>query len=114
MIECVATASDETTRLATPLRLDFLTFLPHYFRRLDLLTWSHLWFLAYLFVISLLLLPLLAWLAAREPSAAVPHPAWAYAPALPSVLVLVGCSQPPTSSTSTTSVPSTIGFCVSL
>jgi fucose 4-O-acetylase-like acetyltransferase len=78
-------------RLVTPLRLDFLTFLPLYFHRLNLLTWSHLWFLAYLFVLSLLLLPLLAWLAAREPSARMPHPAWAYAPALPLVLVLVGC-----------------------
>jgi hypothetical protein len=78
-------------RLVTPLHQDFLTFLPCYFSRLNLLTWSHLWFLAYLFVMSLLLLPLLAWLAAREPSAAVPHRAWAYVPALPLVLVLVGC-----------------------
>jgi fucose 4-O-acetylase-like acetyltransferase len=78
-------------RLVTPLHLDYLTFLPTYFHRINLLTWSHLWFLGYLFVISLLGLPLLTWLAAREPSAAVPHPAWVYAPALPLVLVLVGC-----------------------
>jgi hypothetical protein len=77
--------------LVPPSHLDFLTFLPLYLGRLNMLTWSHLWFLAYLFLISLLLLPLLRWLAARAPSAAVPHPAWAYAPALPLVLVLVSC-----------------------
>ncbi|OAI47274.1 hypothetical protein AYO44_09845 [Planctomycetaceae bacterium SCGC AG-212-F19] len=78
-------------RLVIPLRTDFLTFLSMYFRRLNLLTFSHLWFLAYLFMISLLLLPLLRWLAARVPRVAVPHAAWVYAPLLPGAVLLVGC-----------------------
>jgi fucose 4-O-acetylase-like acetyltransferase len=77
-------------RLVAPPQTDFLSFLPLYFGRLNQLTWSHLWFLAYLFVMSVLLLPLLAWLAAREPSVAVPRRAWVYAPALPLALLLVG------------------------
>ena len=65
----------------TPPEYGFLEFLPRYLTRLNLMTWSHLWFLAYLFLISLALLPLLQWLARRRPAEAVPGRAWGYAPA---------------------------------
>ena len=48
-------------RLVDPPTFGFLEFLPRYCGRLQLLTWSHLWFLAYLFLISLALLPVLRW-----------------------------------------------------
>jgi len=77
-------------RLAPKLQIDFVAFLPRYFGRLNLLTWSHLWFLAYLFLISVVLLPVLAGLARRPRSPAVP-PAWVvYLPALPIACLLVG------------------------
>ena len=40
----------------------FLTFLPTFFTRIDRFTWSHLWFLIYLFTFTLLYLPLFSWL----------------------------------------------------
>jgi glucan biosynthesis protein C len=68
-------------RLVAPPDYGFLEFLPRYLTRLNLMTWSHLWFLAYLFLISLALLPLLRWLARQVPAEAVPGRAWGYAPA---------------------------------
>jgi len=68
-------------REVTPLELDFLSFLLRYPTRISLLTWSHLWFLAYLFVISLALLPLLLHLARRPLATALPPRLLAYAPA---------------------------------
>ena len=69
-------------RLVEPPTFGFLEFLPRYFGRLQLLTWSHLWFLAYLLLISLALLPVLLRLAKRTPSLAVPGQVLAYAPAV--------------------------------
>lgn len=69
-------------RMIEPLRAGFPDFLAFYWGRVNLLTWSHLWFLAYLFVISIVCLPLLRWLAARPQSAAVPGRAAALLPAL--------------------------------
>lgn len=69
-------------RLVTPPAYGFLDFLPHYLTRVNLMTWSHLWFLAYLFLISIALLPLLQWLARRPLVAVMPGRAWGYAPAL--------------------------------
>ena len=43
-------------RLIVPLTDSFWTFLPRFFGRLASATWSHLWFLAYLLVLSVLLL----------------------------------------------------------
>jgi peptidoglycan/LPS O-acetylase OafA/YrhL len=68
-------------RLVPVPEIGFLEFIPRYFGRINLLTWSHLWFLAYLFLISLALLPLLLRLARRAPSAEVPSRLLAYAPA---------------------------------
>lgn len=68
-------------RLVAPPDYGFLEFLPRYLGRVNMLTWSHLWFLAYLFLISLALLPLLVRLARQPPREAVPGRALAYAPA---------------------------------
>lgn len=68
--------------LVPPLQEDFLAFIPRYFTRMNLLTWSHLWFLGYLFLVSLLLLPLAQRLARSQARADVPAPPLVYLPAL--------------------------------
>jgi peptidoglycan/LPS O-acetylase OafA/YrhL len=76
-------------RLVEPLQLGFFDFFPRNMKQMKLLTWSHLWFLAYLFLISIALLPLLTRLARMAPSAAVPTAYAAYLPALPMAALLV-------------------------
>jgi hypothetical protein len=77
-------------RLVQPIPVGFLEFLPRYFTRIVLTTWSHLWFLAYLAIYSISLLPLLSWLARFGPIV-TPAPRWsAYLPVLPLALVLAG------------------------
>ena len=68
-------------RLVPPLELSFTEFLPRYLARGSLMTWSHLWFLAYLLLISIALLPLLLRLAQRVPSETVPGRLQAWLPA---------------------------------
>jgi peptidoglycan/LPS O-acetylase OafA/YrhL len=68
--------------LVPPLPDGFLAFVPRYFTRMNLLTWSHLWFLAYLFLISLLLLPLAMYLARCRPRAELPAAPLVYLPGL--------------------------------
>src|SRR5262249_27602867 len=58
--------------LVPPLQGGFLEFVPRYFTHMNLLTWSHLWFLAYLFLVSILLLPLVLRLARSTPRSGVP------------------------------------------
>ena len=77
---------------AEPFDESFLAFLPTFFTDLDRFTWSHLWFLAYLLVMSVVLLPVLAPLARRAPAGAgaparVHGRGWVYAPILPLVLI---------------------------
>jgi hypothetical protein len=62
-------------RLIVPLTDSFWTFLPRFFGRLASTTWSHLWFLAYLLVLSVLLLPVLLACARTAPVLRAP-PAW--------------------------------------
>ncbi len=70
-------------RLVAPVGIDFLTFLPRYYTRIVLTTWSHLWFIAYLLIYSLALLPVLAWAARRAVRQTLP-PGWVvFLPALP-------------------------------
>ena len=69
-------------RLVQPWTAGFLAFLPSYFTRIALVTWSHLWFLAYLLVYCLVLLPLLLRLARRPMWGREPGALAAYAPAL--------------------------------
>src|SRR4030095_9217998 len=54
--------------LASPFDESFLTFLPTFFTRLDRFTWTHLWFLAYLFTFTLLHVPAVVWLLRRRES----------------------------------------------
>jgi peptidoglycan/LPS O-acetylase OafA/YrhL len=68
--------------LVAPLQESFLAFVPRYFTRMNLLTWSHLWFLAYLFIVSILLLPLTLRLARSKPRTDRPAAPLVYLPAL--------------------------------
>jgi peptidoglycan/LPS O-acetylase OafA/YrhL len=69
-------------RLVAPPASGFFDFIPRYFTRMNLLTWSHLWFLAYLLIMSVALLPLLSRLARSAPRTAMPAAAIVYLPAL--------------------------------
>ncbi|HUI28373.1 MAG TPA: acyltransferase family protein [Candidatus Kryptonia bacterium] len=65
----------------------FVDFLPTFFTRLDRFSWSHLWFLIYLFTFTLLYLPLFRRLSARataNPRVSVPM---VYLPIVPLVLI---------------------------
>ena len=75
-------------RLMEPSQIGFFDFLTNYWGRVNLLTWSHLWFLAYLFIISIALLPLLRWLAQRAPDETLPSRVLAFIPA-PALALLV-------------------------
>jgi uncharacterized protein (DUF2147 family)/peptidoglycan/LPS O-acetylase OafA/YrhL len=72
---------------AEPFEESFLTFLPSFFTQLDRFTWSHLWFVAYLLVFTLVLLPLLAPLARCSPARRRLSRAWPYLPILPLALI---------------------------
>ena len=73
-------------RLITPLQQRFIEFYSHYpIGR----TWSHLWFLLYLFLITILLLPLLTQLARRAPRTTAPPVVLLYVPGLALAAVLV-------------------------
>lgn len=72
---------------AEPFEESFLTFLPSFFTQLDRFTWSHLWFVAYLLVFTLVLLPVLAPLARRVPVERNLSRAWPYLPILPLALI---------------------------
>ena len=76
-------------RLVDELRIGFFDFFPRNLKYLKLNTWSHLWFLAYLFLISVLLLPLLVRLARSTPRANVPVALVVYLPALPMIALLI-------------------------
>ncbi len=76
-------------RRAEPMNFGFLEFLRPYWTRPKLLTWSHLWFLAYLFLYSILLLPLLVRLAGCVARTAEPAAPTVYLPAIPMALLLV-------------------------
>jgi peptidoglycan/LPS O-acetylase OafA/YrhL len=76
-------------RMVSDLQMSFFQFLPLSLTRTKLLTWSHLWFLAYLLPMSLLLLPLLMRLARCAPRTTVPAAFVVYLPALPLMALLV-------------------------
>jgi uncharacterized protein (DUF2147 family) len=65
----------------------FFSFLPTFFTQLDRFTWSHLWFVAYLLVFTLVLLPVLARLVRRGSGSAAIARAWIYLPILPLVVI---------------------------
>ena len=76
-----------------PFDATFTEFLPTFFNDLDRFTWSHLWFVAYLFTLSLVWLPLLARLARRRSEETrdwrAAGGALVYAPIVPLALVQV-------------------------
>ncbi len=65
-----------------PYTNSFLEFLPRFFTKVKYFTWSHLWFLAYLLVITSLTAPILARIAKAEPRPAVHQTVWLLLPAL--------------------------------
>ncbi|MBW2240547.1 MAG: acyltransferase family protein [Deltaproteobacteria bacterium] len=75
--------------LMTPFAESFADFWPTYFTQLDRFTWSHLWFVAYLFVFSLLYLPFFTALVRRKIQIEQVSAGWVWAPILPLVLIQV-------------------------
>lgn len=71
----------------------FGTFFPTFFTSLDRFTWAHLWFIAYLFTFTVVLLPLLVrWARAARPTFELrPWMAWAPVP----LLVLIQVTMRP-------------------
>src|SRR5262249_9741248 len=73
--------------LAAPFHEGFLTFLPTFFTRLDRFSWSHLWFLAYLFTLTLAYLPLFGWLLRRQDRLTQPPRMVLYLPIVPLAVI---------------------------
>jgi glucan biosynthesis protein C len=73
--------------LAEPFDESFLEFLPSFYTQLDRFTWSHLWFLAYLLTLTLVLLPLFLGLLRRRKRSGDPSRLWIYAPIVPLALI---------------------------
>src|SRR5215470_3699967 len=72
---------------AKPFDESFLTFLPTFFTHLDRFTWAHLWFLAYLFTLTLLYLPAFGWVLRRRDRLPRPRPAMVYLPIIPLTVI---------------------------
>ena len=66
-----------------PFEESFFEFWPTYFTRFERFTWSHLWFLAYLFVLGLGSLPLFRWLMKKAWNPGEIARGWLYVPMLP-------------------------------
>ncbi len=66
----------------------FLEFLPHFFT-LEAFSWAHLWFLIYLYVFTILYLPLFQRLIERGGELREISAAWVYVPILPLALIQV-------------------------
>jgi len=66
--------------VAPPFNETFLEFLPTFFTQLDRFTWSHLWFVAYLFTFSVLYCGVFARLVRGRPRFEHMSEVWVYAP----------------------------------
>jgi membrane-bound acyltransferase YfiQ involved in biofilm formation len=73
---CIPASPDITL----PFDESFIEFLPTFFTRFERFTWSHLWFLAYLFTLSLLYLPLFLRLMKTRLTLAQVSTGWVYSP----------------------------------
>ncbi|MBI1814199.1 MAG: DUF2147 domain-containing protein [Deltaproteobacteria bacterium] len=75
--------------VAAPFDETFRTFLPSFFTHLSRFSWSHLWFIAYLFTFTVLYQPLLGWLMRLRPLSPNTRvsSAWVYLPTLPLALI---------------------------
>jgi uncharacterized protein (DUF2147 family) len=72
---------------APPFDESFLAFLPTFFTHLERFTWSHLWFVAYLFTLTLVYLPAFAWLARHRDRFAAARAWLLYVPLVPLVVI---------------------------
>ncbi len=79
--------SEGEAAVAPPFNESFLEFWPTFFTRFDRFTWSHLWFLAYLFDFSVVYLPLFLWLMKTRRSFTRVSAVWVYLPMLPLLLI---------------------------
>ena len=75
--------------LMRPFDESFLSFWPTYFTHLDRFTWSHLWFVAYLFVFSLLYLPLMLRIVRSRLRIERVGALWVFAPIVPLAVIQV-------------------------
>ncbi len=73
--------------VADPFHESFLTFLPTFFTQLDRFTWSHLWFVAYLFTLTVVYVPLFVWLLRRRDRGAGARAWMVYLPLVPLVVI---------------------------
>ncbi len=72
---------------AEPFDEPFLTFLPTFFTHFDRFTWAHLWFVAYLFTLTMVFLPGFSWLVRRR-DRLVGLGSWAvYLPVVPLAMI---------------------------
>jgi peptidoglycan/LPS O-acetylase OafA/YrhL len=78
---------------AEPFDESFVEFLPSFFSKLDRFTWSHLWFLAYLLALTLVLLPVFMWLIRRRKEITNPSGLWIYLPILPLAGIQLGLRE---------------------
>jgi peptidoglycan/LPS O-acetylase OafA/YrhL len=72
-----------------PIREGFFEFFPSNLMEVETITWSHLWFLAYLLLYSILLLPFLALLARETPRFIEPLALTVYFPVIPMAILLI-------------------------
>lgn len=70
-----------------PFDESFLEFWSTFFTQFDRFTWSHLWFIGYLFTFSLIYLPLFLWLMKSRHNFARASAAWVYLPMVPLLLI---------------------------
>ncbi len=73
--------------VSPPFEESFFEFWPTFFTQLDRFTWSHLWFIAYLFILSSIYLPLFLWLMKIRHNVARVNAAWVYLPMVPLLLI---------------------------
>ncbi len=83
----LASVTDYAFAPLPPFHESFAAFWPTYFTRLDRFTWSHLWFLAYLFAMSITLTPLLLFLRGLRRRNDDVHSSLLYAPLVPLLIV---------------------------
>ncbi len=84
-----AAASFHPQALAAGKDLTFLQYVPKFFTSLDYFSWSHLWFLIYLFTFTLLWFPLFRWLARRAGTMTFRRPWQLYLP-IPALFLMQG------------------------
>ncbi len=67
----------------------FIEFFPSFFTSLEYFSWSHLWFLIYLFVFTLLYRPLFSWVIKKDFSLTHVSPVFVYLPVIVFIIIQV-------------------------